>query len=274
MKGGKRPLGYTIIEVMIVLLISGVMFIIASQFISGKEQTTAFTQGVNTMASQVQNTIQEVVSGQYSDIPLNCTFNGGNTTIVPGNNAQGTNPECVFLGKLIRFTGLNSPNYEVISLAGGQIDPTALPATTTAQQILNDTDPTVICSGTSCLTTSQSIQQQLNIVGMSVTDASGIVHKNTFYNIGFIQSLGTPNGQGSFQSGAQPISMVYSPVTTPGAEPDTSINGNVDYAQSATICVSDSAGTTSGQLAKIIIGSSNNQYGVTVQRVDVGTPCP
>jgi prepilin-type N-terminal cleavage/methylation domain-containing protein len=282
MKGGKRPLGYTIIEVMIVLLISGVMFLIASEFIGGKEQTTAFTQGVNTMASQIQNTIQEVIAGQYSDIPLSCTFNGVGSQTIPGigTNSQGTNPECVFLGKIIRFTGQNSPNYEVISLAGGQIDPSTLPASTTQQQLLNDAWPAVICSGTSCLTTTDTIQQQINVVGMCITPLGSASCSADFYNIGFIQSLGTPNGEGSFQSGAQPISMVYSPVTTPSGEsyPSTadnlSINHNVDYAQSATICLSDSAGTTSGQLAKLIIGSNNNQYGVTVQRVNAGTPCP
>ncbi len=274
MKGGKRPLGYTIIEVMIVLVISGVMFLIASQFISGKEQTTAFTQGVNTMASQIQNTIQQVTSGQYSDIPLNCAFNGTTTSVTPGTNTQGTNSQCVFLGKLIRFTGVNNPNYEVISLAGGQVDPSTLAASTTPQQLLNDTDPTIICSGASCLTTSQAIQQQLDIVGMSITDPAGTTFRNQYYNIGFIQGLGNLNGSGSFQSGAQPISMIYSPVTTPGMQPDSSINGNVLYAQSATICVSDSGTSTSGQLAKIIIGSSNNQFGVTVQRVNVGTLCP
>jgi prepilin-type N-terminal cleavage/methylation domain-containing protein len=275
MKGGKRPLGYTIIEVMIVLVISGVMFLIASQFISGKEQTTAFNQGVNVLASEIQNTIQQVTSGQYSDIPLQCTFSGGITTINPGTNPQGTNPECVFLGKMVRFTGIDSPNYEVISLAGGQIDPTTLPASTTQQQLLNDTDPNIICSGSSCLTTSQLIPQQVDVTGMSVTDtASGHVFKDQYYNIGFIQSLGTPNGSGSFQSGAQPISMVYSPVTTPVAQPDTSINGNVAYAQSASICLSDGPTASATQLAEITIGASNNQFGVTVQHLATGTVCP
>ena len=68
MNGGKRPLGYTIIEVMIVLAVSGVMFIIAASFISGKQESTAFTEGANEFASQLQQTIAEVADGQYSDV--------------------------------------------------------------------------------------------------------------------------------------------------------------------------------------------------------------
>lgn len=263
MNGANRPLGYTIIEVLIVLAISGVMFLIASEFISGKEESTSFTQGVTSMASEIQNVIQQVDTGQYSDIGLNCTYNGSITTVVTGTNPQGTNNECVFLGKMMRFSGLGQANYEVISLAGGQLNPANFPANPNPQVLLTAAAPAVI----DALTTSQTIQQQLDVTGMSVTDASGAIHRNTFYNFGFVLNLGTPDGNGSFESGSQPISMVYSPVTT--AQADSSINNNVYYAQSATLCVSDNA-----QLAKITIGVNNDQLGVDTTRLNVGSVCP
>ena len=78
MLGGKnkQPLGYTIIEVMIVLAVSGLMFIIAATFINGKQQRATFTAGVNEMASELQNVIEQVNDGSYADVPLNCVSAG------------------------------------------------------------------------------------------------------------------------------------------------------------------------------------------------------
>src|SRR4051812_28553600 len=105
MNGGKLPLGYTVIEVMIVLAVSGLMFVIATNFISGKQAKTSFTAGSNELASKVQDLIGEVNDGKYSDIPLSCSANIGGPTSVsdgaPDAETQGTNPQCVFLGKIL-----------------------------------------------------------------------------------------------------------------------------------------------------------------------------
>ena len=50
----KQPFGYTIVEVMIVLAVSSAMFLIAANFINGKQERTAFSQGSNEMVSQLQ----------------------------------------------------------------------------------------------------------------------------------------------------------------------------------------------------------------------------
>jgi prepilin-type N-terminal cleavage/methylation domain-containing protein len=274
MKGGKRPLGYTIIEVMIVLVISGFMFLIAADFIGGKQQATAFTQGLSGMSSDIQNIIDQVTAGQYSDIGLSCTSSGGITTVTAGSSPQGTEPACDFLGKMMRFTGPGSPDYEVISLAGAQVNPAALQflgVTTTPQQFLADSGAAVITP----LTTSQTTSQQLEVTGMCVTPTGSSVCTNQIYTFGFIENLGSPDGTGSYESGAQPLSMIYSPVTALPREPDINIDRNVFYAQSATICLANGPTGAHGTLqAKIIVGSSNNQLGVTVQRLATGTPCP
>src|ERR1700722_14172147 len=131
MKGGKnrQPLGYTILEVMIVLAISGAMFLIAISFISGKQEHTAFTDGVNNMVSQLQDAIQQVTNGEYSDIPLTCTAGSGSPPSfdASGNPSQGTTTSCVFVGKFFHFWP-NNPGasgaaaYEVFTLAGNRLD--------------------------------------------------------------------------------------------------------------------------------------------------------
>jgi prepilin-type N-terminal cleavage/methylation domain-containing protein len=268
MKGGKRPLGYTIIEVMIVLAISGIMFLIAATFIGSKQQDTAFNAGVNEVASQVQNTIQQVTSGQYSDIDLDCTLVSpgppASITISSGTNTQGTNTGCTFLGKLMVFQHSQS-SYSDVSLAGGQLNPDApafLGVTTSAAQLLLDADPTIITP----LTSAQDIPQQIEVQSITIVDQSGAIHHG-ISNFGFVQNLGTPNGQGSFVSGTQPVSIVYSPVNS-----STNISGDLDYAQSVTVCLADGANSTIK--ADVNIGStSGNQLGVNVVHVNPGTPC-
>jgi len=265
MKGGKRPLGYTIIEVMIVLAVSGVMFLIAANFISGKQERTSFTEGVNEMASRIQDTIEQITDGQYSDIPLNCSFSGGTVSFFGATTNQGTNSTCVFLGKMLHFSLNGVPHdYETLALAGGRVD-----ASSGVTPTLASADPSVIAA----LTTDQTTSQRLDVSGMAITDSLGIVH-NGNYAFGFTQGLGTANGIGNFQSGAQTISMVYSLVS--GSMDNTQavahINGNVYYAKSAIICLTD--GT---QIAKIVIGgtgTNNNQLSVNVQRMNPGAPCP
>jgi len=275
MKGGKRPLGYTIIEVMIVLAVSGVMFLIAADFISGKQERTSFTEGVNEMASRIQDTIQQVTSGQYSDIGLNCSFTGSSTSVFSGTNPQGTNSTCIFLGKLIHFSEHDaaggSHNYETFSLAGGLVNPTVSTPVTLANVYPAAIDPS--------LTTQQTIAQRLDVVtGMKVTPFVGSPPVPgppvTNYSIGFIQNLGASTGAGSFQSGGQTISMVYGrTLSAPGMTEfaaATALNSNIDYAQKAQICLTD--GT---QTAELIIGTNNNQFSVDVKQLGTGVVgCP
>jgi len=266
MKGGKKtPLGYTIIEVMIVLAVSGVMFLIAANFINGKQEKTAFTQGVNEMASRIQDVIEQVTDGQYSDVLLQCSWNGPGTPttvspVVSATPTQGTNSNCVFLGKLVSFTDPTPDQYQVVSLAAGRAD-----ATNGVTPSLANVDPAVITS----LTTTATTNQSLNVTGMSVTDSSGAKHINTYYNIGFVEGLGTGDGVDSFQSGSQTVSLVYSSLSPAGINgATTTTNVGLNTAQAAVICLSD--GT---QSAQINLGTNNNQLNINVQRLSPGAAC-
>jgi prepilin-type N-terminal cleavage/methylation domain-containing protein len=258
MKGGKnrQPLGYTIVEVMVVLAVSGVMFVIAAGFINGKQQRAAFTSGVNGMASQVQNVIEQVTDGKYSDIPLNCNANASGPHPTLGSSQQGTNSECVFLGKLLRFDS-NSPDYTISSLAGirstGDSTPSFSPGPGGVQ-------PTIITD----LDTSQTVPQSLEVTNVSVTDA--ITHsQGSYYVFGFAQSLGSSDG--SFQSGGQTVSLIYAKVGPNAAE--SAINNHIDYAESITLCLSDG-----NRQAKLVLGGNSSQLNVDVQHLSGGAPCP
>ncbi len=245
-----QPLGYTITEVMIVLAISGVMFLMAANFISGRQARTAFTQGVNEMASQLQSVIEQVSDGQYSDIPLNCAFSPGppspdtNATLVPPplQDTQGQNAPCVFLGKAVYFhQGLSY--YRVYSMAGGRITPTSNDPVTALLQA----DPVSVTS----LIVKQDFPQSLEVHGITSTETNGAVHHYTgawsTNALGFFQSQGNVSG-GAIQSGAQTVSLIQTWGGTDGHGQYALSNG-ISLLRSSSICMTDGH-----RYAEILIG--------------------
>ena len=97
--------GYTIIEVVIFLAISGSMLLAASILINGRQQRTLFTQSVVDFQGQIQDISNDVSTGYYpGDDNVNCTVSGGIAKAsYSGGNEQGSNSDCVFVGKLIHF---------------------------------------------------------------------------------------------------------------------------------------------------------------------------
>jgi prepilin-type N-terminal cleavage/methylation domain-containing protein len=225
--------GYTIVEVMIVLAVSGVMFAIAATFINGKQQTTSFTEGVNEMASQLQDVISQVSSGKYSDVSLACTYNPvSNTTTasIGGADNQGQNPNCVFLGKLLYFSydntdGTNA-DYELASLAGGRLDASGNPVTTVA-----GAGPGVIVG----LSSPQATPQNLTVGKMTV-DGTGVRH----YALGFLQSPAI-NASGDLASGIEQVGLYYVNGLGPGQDAGGTGSGIAATVNHATVLSATSA---------------------------------
>jgi prepilin-type N-terminal cleavage/methylation domain-containing protein len=247
MPGGKhkKPLGYTIVEVMVVLAVSGVMFLMAVDFINGRQEGASFTNAINSMASDIQDAEEQVQDGRYSDIPINCNGTSTPITISSGSGSQGSNNECVFVGKLIHFYGglpdsIN--NIQVFTLAD-TINPSSgatgkLPDhTTSAVKYLTTTEPTpegiYIYKGPTMFTP-----------GMYVSIPSGGAGSTTSYNIGFAQTQGNYQSvTQNYQTGAQSTYLVYDPNLTNSQVPigsEASVAGNVvQQAQGAKICFTD-----------------------------------
>ncbi|MDB5165099.1 MAG: hypothetical protein JWL89_725 [Candidatus Saccharibacteria bacterium] len=273
MNGGKRrhvnaknSLGYTILEVMIVLAVSGVMFVIAANFISGKQGRTQFTEGVNELASTLQDTVEGVTDGQYTDIDLKCTFfaasppTSSTTTIGTAGSLdhQGNQAPCVFLGKVLHFredNGHGDPEkqqYEVFSIAGGRVGSDNKPITN-----LDEAGPTVIDT----LTSQETVPQRLDIENIQVDTPSGQV---TSYGIGFMQGQGSKSITGDTQNGAQSLGLYYVEglsygKNTPNAAGQVT-GANLKPANKIRLCVTD--GTRS---AYITLGANGNHLGVDVE---------
>jgi type II secretory pathway pseudopilin PulG len=127
MRSGVTGSGYTIIEVMIFLAVSGFMFITAAAFVSGKQATAEFRQSMNQMNSNMAQIINDVSNGVYpSNNSVSCTANasGGAPSATEGaaeSTTQGSNGSCVYMGRIIQFgPGTADNTYKVYTVVGRQ----------------------------------------------------------------------------------------------------------------------------------------------------------
>lgn len=104
--------GFTVVETLIVLAITGVMFVSIVGIVSGRQSKTQFNQAANAMQTEIEQIINEVQSGYSPDTSgFTCAANPTPST------SQGTNGKCVSLGKVVQF---DTEKYFVYSLAGNK----------------------------------------------------------------------------------------------------------------------------------------------------------
>lgn len=137
MKVSSRLGGFTIVETMIVLAITSGLFISAVAAMSGRRARIEFSQSVQEIKTEVQKAINDVATGYYpsrNNVICNDTTDGGSLEptlngILPvqpqltsGSSEQGTNGECLFLGKAVQFgVNMNTGNdsikvYNIVGL--------------------------------------------------------------------------------------------------------------------------------------------------------------
>lgn len=125
MSGGNKQGGYTIVEVMMFLGISGALFVIAVLTIGGKQQQAQFAQGVRDLQSRIEDLTNDVATGYFPDqlSPYQCGYTGpmgSKISFSSGTTAtQGKHDQCVFLGKVL-FFNKDGDNFSVVSVAGGR----------------------------------------------------------------------------------------------------------------------------------------------------------
>ena len=270
----KQPLGYTVVEVMIVLAVTGTMFLIAAAFVNGKEESTAFNTAIHQMGTNLQTIIEQVTDGQFSDIPLSCHRSSKGLTISGGSDLQGTNSDCTFLGKVVHFMGKS--NYEVFTLAGSRLDSTGNPATETiplTPNQLNSQNPTAIYNNPNNLdssppvdlTVQDVIPQNLTVDSIAITDSDGgpLVYSSMAF--GFVQNL----------INSPPVSLVYVPNVTASQNSEGTaapkINSNLRFASAVSICLTD--GTRRALVSVGDSGTASSPLSVNVQNLGITNSC-
>ncbi len=312
-EGGGRDAGFTIIEVMIVLAVTGMLFVAAVILINGQQNRTQFMTAANTFQQQMQQIINETANGYYPDrsqytCRLNPFASAGPISFSAGQadaDRQGTNPNCVFMGKTIQFApgGLfvfnTEQSYLVYSMVGRRMASTITNGEASTLYGATGALPRAAAPGnnhydigiSNATYTTAKFTQGAKVKAMWY---DGDRTNNTTSVVGFISTLPGQDSNGLLASGAQVLQLYVVPGTKlntddPGTVIDdmypvttTDGSGNTIYQPtnpltrvgSVSVCVA--SGTTK-QSALITIGAAQgltSASGLAVtSSIKSGTSC-
>jgi hypothetical protein len=124
----RGALGYTIIETMIFLIVSSAFVGTIVTALTQQNKRQQFVQAVDKMQVNLQDTLNDVSTGYYPfGNTLQCTASATGPSVSNGSNEQGTNSQCIFIGKAIQFApnsdGIDS--YSSYTMVGNRIEQVA-----------------------------------------------------------------------------------------------------------------------------------------------------
>jgi type II secretory pathway pseudopilin PulG len=288
--------GFTIVETLIVLAITGVMLLSVIGLVSGKQNKTEFQQGINDAVTQLQQTAREVAIGYYPGL-TDCSVAGSSLSFHGSDESgQGTNNNCVFLGKVVQFGvladgsaasvgGGTNERYPAYTLAGCQFKSCSTNASSPVSTSFADAKPMVV-ERTSAVVAAHNfptgvtnwytLENGLSTVSMSYTCDATLdpncpgTGANPTRAFGFLQSFGTYGCNGGLCSGSQHANLYGINVPSAGDTNLTkdqvlsAIDTNATHlvqAQKVTICLR--SGTTN-QSGLLTIGSNTNSVSVKI----------
>jgi type II secretory pathway pseudopilin PulG len=227
---GTEPQGFTIIEVMIFLTVSSILFFAVLNSISGSQAKTYFTEGVHEFANQIQLVANNVQDGYYentNDFSCHATSLEPSITFF-GPTTQGQNYGCTFIGRVIQFgyipSGggpLNQSQYYVYTVVGRQFEPQP-PATNATTNVTNLSGALPVLlfnpNSTNEDVTTYNVPSGLVIQDVYFTDnspASGGLFASADYDslVGFLSSFSGLSGNGSLSDTSESSMLVPVPIT-------------------------------------------------------------
>lgn len=249
--------GYTIVEVMTFLAITGLLFISAATAVGGQQRNVQYSQSVRDFESQIQDVINDVSNGYFPDISRGtCSINvSGQPIFTDSTDDKGTSTECVFVGKSLFFNVAGqTEDIGVGTLVGANTD-----IGVQASLKLSELKPSLAFDTNNVdLTEYKALRY-----GLKVTKIAQVSDPNiTFDTINFIAGLNessqssSKNGTlttnvymttGSVQTAAQDIVYYANRIKTLADSSPVNVSGGLF------ICVQ----TTDGRNARIVIGGGN-----------------
>lgn len=107
MKGGKEPQGFTVVEVLITIAVSGALFLSAALAVSGQIAKTEYSQAIRDIETKLTDVANDVSTGYFPNLgggsTKKCELVSGVPTFSNVAATQGGSPDCIFIGKAIRF---------------------------------------------------------------------------------------------------------------------------------------------------------------------------
>jgi hypothetical protein len=257
------------------------LLVSAMILISGKQNQTAFDQSIRQIQSQIQQHINEVSTGYYSN-QGNIRCNGVSNVVAlsaGGGTEQGANAGCVFLGKVMQFqVGTSSPEqFNVFSVAGLQKNSGA-EVTSLGLAKPKAIAPSAVEPGLPDATETQTLQNGLKVVKMWYNNGAG---DRQIGEVGFMTSFVQFASNGTLASGSQQVDVipiddgnVNSKLGQTKTAAVTAINSNTatspaNPSSGVFICI---ASGTTNQSGLITIGNKNRQLSVKLD-IKNGTVC-
>lgn len=267
--------GFTIVETLIVLAVTGTMLLMAATFVSGRQNKTQFQTAINSLQQQLQQIINQTSSGFYNN---NADFSciGTGTFVTLSNltsKSQGSNEGCIFLGNALQFgTGAGDPaasQLAIIPIVGKQYS--GLGTTQPVQDIATAKPRAVYPLGEGISTgavSSDSMQGGLTVASSNPACTSGGMCyikgalKTQTGAIVFLSgdsngSLASVDATGQFKPGGQQFSLWGVHGSVP-AQPTSNVAADIGNAaanptnglfpaDSASICIASGTTTQSGR---------------------------
>lgn len=252
MKQARHSSGYTIVEVMIVLAISSALFSVAILGYSSQNRKTGFTNAVRDLELTIQDTLNDVSTGYYPNSGnLTCTRTGSPAAypkVEAGSSQQGTNQDCIFVGKAIDLNSEPADNtfeiYTIMGLKNSSTDREKL--ANSIEDSANRTIANVYQGAIESHTVNNSIDVKRTIVGdgSTSTPSNGFAVVSGFGG-GELGGAGATTNQVSVAS----VDTGYNY----GSETQLAIRSS-DLNQTITICVEEGRGGPNARHATIKIG--------------------
>ena len=239
----RKIAGYTVIEVMIVLSVSAVLFASAIAGYSYQNRKTEFTNAVRDMESTIQDTLNDVSTGYYPNATnFDCIRAGSPAapSLDDSNTSeQGTNQDCIFLGKAVDVTDDFLRTYTMVGLRNSSDDEDEPPA-----DIEEAESRTIPYDGTFDQHALSASIDVTRIVTQSGADSAGFAVVSGFGN-------GEDGGAGATTTQVSIASI--DPSYNFASSTSRTVNGsNLD--QDITICIEETGG---GRQASIRIGAGS-----------------
>lgn len=253
----RSSFGYTIVESMIFLTITGMLLASVILLMGGHQQKSEFSSAVMDLDSKIQSVIGNVATGYYNNTgQTKCTLDSSGHIVTLDNSgpagSQGTNSGCVFIGQVIIFPAVNENDVTVFSVAGLRNKAGTLQTALNLQE----SEPVLFNS------TREKYVLGNGAVLKSVKYKNGGV-TNDMATIGIITSFAGISPSGSLSSGA-----AYTNLLALIGNDESSVNGELNNAipsermnpESIEICITDNSQdgliTISGGSTKVEIRKS------------------
>lgn len=231
----KQTAGFTIVETLIFLAISALMFVLAVSTMAGKQQTTEFSTAVDTFQSKFNQVLSDVSNGNYPELNQNISCNERGTyppAITTLRSSSTPNGSCTIVGEIIAFTNTtvgSQPSYSVFPVFGRNYNSSTLPGSSSQlATTISEAQPYISSSFT------QNVAMPF---GLTIYN-KGIMANGNHYGAFGIFSFTSFDGSSTTGSGASHVELFPIPITNVNDSENKIVN-IVDY---GTLSPSSSAG--------------------------------